>query len=277
MFPWIYEFKWNAGHILFLSAFFTVLGTVFGSVLTAAWRSARDLRLRKDDAIRWESDFEDLPRAARACRHELSGDVRSRTCDHEFDCRTCEAHPEFLARAASAPAARSDVAEAFGFSMPADRLYHRGHAWVRREEDGTYAVGLDDFGARLIGNPDALELPAPGTSLRANGTGWFIMKKGAKLRILAPIDGVVVGQGGKDDPWVLRVRADESENATRHLLTGSEIAPWILREMERLEFSLATGGVGATLADGGELLPEMHTQYPDADWDAVWGQMFLRA
>ena len=46
-----------------------------------------------------------------------------------------------------------------GAPLPQDRLYHRGHTWVRREEDGTYNIGLDDFIRRLIGNPDLIELP----------------------------------------------------------------------------------------------------------------------
>ena len=30
MFPWVYEFRWSLGHLMFLGIFFTVLGTVLG-------------------------------------------------------------------------------------------------------------------------------------------------------------------------------------------------------------------------------------------------------
>lgn len=275
MFPWVYEFRWSLGHVIFLGIFFSVLGTVFGSVVTAALRSRRDLRARRDDAIRWHGEFADLPRAARACRHELSGEVPNRTCDHEFDCRSCATHPTFLAHAAPAPA--DPNSDAFGIAMPADRLYHRGHAWVKPEEDGLYTIGLDDFAARLLGRADAVELPPPGTELKANGTGWHMVAGEARVRILAPIDGVVVDQGSVDKGWLLKVQGSSDEVATRHLLRGSEVRPWVLRELERLQFSLAAAGTGATLADGGELVGDVRSAYPQLDWDNVCAPFFLEA
>ena len=50
-----------------------------------------------------------------------------------------------------------------------------------------------------------------------------------------------------------------------------------MREMERLQYALAPDGMGSSLADGGEMVPEMWKQAPDVDWDGVWGEMFLRA
>ena len=61
-----------------------------------------------------------------------------------------------------------------GVPMPHDRSYHRGHTWARLEDDGTYTVGLDELGSRLIGKPEIIELPAPGTPVFVNGTGWFV-------------------------------------------------------------------------------------------------------
>ncbi len=275
MFPWVYGFKWSAGHLIFLSVFFSVLGTVSGSVVTAAFRSAKDLRQRTADAMRWEMEFEELPRKARSCRHEITGEVRHRTCDHEFDCRTCSVHPTFLAQAAATSRPEDPAAGTFGLAMPTDRLYHRGHAWVKPEGDGTCTIGLDDFGARLVGTPDAVELPLPGTHLNANGTGWHFVRGGERLRILSPVDGEVLKQGSMDQGWLLRVRADDSEPATRHLLRGGEVRPWIMHELERLEFSLGSSGVGATLADGGEMVSDLRAAYPGVAWESFCSPFFL--
>ena len=38
--------------------------------------------------------------------------------------------PQFLARTAPALAPPADEEDCFGFSMPLDRYYHRGHTWV---------------------------------------------------------------------------------------------------------------------------------------------------
>jgi glycine cleavage system H lipoate-binding protein len=277
MFPWVYEFHWSPYHIIFLGIFFTVVLVIASTVGMAVWRSYRSFKLRKAEAIQWEAEFEDLPEVARVCRHELTGEVKHRTCHNGLDCRTCATHPDFLAayNPEAQPTPFDNTVQ--GFAMPLDRRYHRGHTWVKKEDDGTCTIGLDDFAARLIGEPDAVELPKVGAELSVNGTGWFMKKQDAKLRILSPVNGHVIQQGTPDKGWFLKVRADDSEEGTRHLLRGAEVRPWIMREMERLQYTLPGDGVGMSLADGGELMPEMWKQNPKADWDGVWGEMFLES
>jgi glycine cleavage system H protein len=257
--------------------FFSIVAIIGITVLTALLRMLKAFKLNKAEAIQWEAEFEDLPRDARTCRHELTREVKHRTCNHEFDCRSCTVHPTFLEKYNPEGEPTSNEQSVYGFMMPLDRRYHRGHTWVKKEEDGTCTIGLDDFGRRLIGDPDVVELPAVGTQLQVNGTGWYMKKQDAKLRILSPVSGQVVERGTPDKGWFLRVRAEDSEEQTRHLLRGAEVRPWIMREMERLQGSLSTDGVGASLADGGEVVPEMWKQNPKADWEAVWGEMFLEA
>ena len=57
MLPWIYGFNWNAGHIIFLCAFYMVLAALVATVASAAIRSRRALRMDQAEAIRWHSDF----------------------------------------------------------------------------------------------------------------------------------------------------------------------------------------------------------------------------
>ena len=160
--------------------------------------------------------------------------------------------------------------------FPLDRLYHRGHTWVRQEADGTVAIGLDELGKRLIGDPDALTLPQPGARIRTNGTAFHVRKREADVRVLSPVDGEVVEAGGTAQGWFLRVRPDASdEPAFRHLLRGAEIRPWLMREMERLQLALSVEGAAPTLADGGVPVADIAASYPKADWDAVCGEMFL--
>lgn len=277
MLPWVYEFHWTVFHITFLLIFFSVFAVVVSTVIMAMRRTQRAEQMQKMESIQWHSDFEDLPHAARICRHELVGDIKHRVCDHEFDCSTCTLHPTFApleSRGVSPLTLQSDV---YGFAMPQDRLYHRGHTWIKKEDDGNVVIGLDDFGSRLIGKPEAVDLPPIGKHITVNGTGWTVKKLGASLRILSPVDGEVIEHGNEENGWSLKVRPSESKTVTAHLLGGAEIRPWIMREMERLQMSCATGGVGATLADGGELVPEFHKHFPKADWDGVLGQMFLEA
>jgi glycine cleavage system H protein len=278
MFPGVDGFSWSAGNIIFLGIFYTVVLIIAATMIYAVVRAVLDIKLRKAEAIRWDADFEDLPIRARSCRHELAGEVRQRTCRNAFACGNCAEHSQFLkARAASAIPATPDPADAatiFGFELPLDRLYHRGHTWVRPDPDGTLMLGLDDFGSRLLGVPDNVELPAVGARLRANGTACIVLKNDATIRILSPVDGEVVEARTADAGWLLRVRP-ENGGDTRHLLQGHEVRPWILREMERLELALASEGVGLSLADGGEVVRDVPAACPGVDWPEVWGEMFL--
>ena len=275
MFPGIYEFTWDAGHIIFLGAFYAVLTIVLSTMAVASMRAVRSSRSRHAEAARWHADFEDLPESARRCRHEIAGEVGSRRCERAFDCRGCTDHSRFVAAAPPAPLAQALASVAAGIEVPEDRLYHRGHTWVRPEEDGSLTIGLDGLGSRLLGSADELQLPAPGTLLVTNGPGWVARKKNALVRVLSPVDGEVVATGTPSRGWILKVRPSDDGWDLRHLLTPSEARPWMLREMERLQFALASDGVGPTLADGGVPIDDIASAIPEEQLDEVCGLMFL--
>ena len=275
MFPWNYGFHWGAASYIFLGAFYTVLALIAVTVVRALVRARRDLRPASIERIRWNSDFHELPADSRVCRHVLTGEFKQRECPHAFDCRECATHAKLIGhRPAAAP--NGADSEIFGMSFPADRLYHRGHAWARPEADGTVTIGLDDLGARLLGTPDAVSLPATGTEIRANGTAFRVRRREADVRILSPVDGEVVESGGAGRPYFLRVKPLAGKIDLRHLLSGAEVRPWLMREMERLHLVLNREGASVpSLADGGVPVSDIASAYPQADWDAVCGDMFL--
>jgi glycine cleavage system H lipoate-binding protein len=275
MLPWNYGFQWNAGHILFLGAFYSVLAVIAATLIAAARRSRRDLLAARVEEIGWQADFHDLPARDRVCRHVLTGEFRSRECPHAFDCRQCETHSRLIRLPPVAPPA-SPEEDLLGMAFPLDRFYHRGHAWARPETDGTVTVGLDELGRRLLGVPDAVDLPRPGARVEANGTAFRVHKRDANVRVLSPVDGEVVETGGADRGWYLKVKPEANgEPAFRHLLRGVEVKPWLMREMERLQLALSAEGAAPTLADGGVPVADIAASYPQTDWDAVCGEMFL--
>ena len=263
MFPGVNGFHWTLGHILFVSAFGTVLLVIAWSVLAAIIRSRRDVAIA--DAIRWHADWEDLPERDRRCRHDIAGQVMYRVCPNGFDCRGCSDHAHF------APSALGDTGdEHHGLRFPASRYYHRGHTWVEPQDDRTVLIGLDEIGGRLLGSPDAIALPQPGSVLKVNGPAWRMRRDGVDVRVLAPVDGEVVEVGGPQAGWYLRVRPAEWPPDLRHLLRGGEVRPWVGRELTRLQML-----VGASLADGGVLMPDALAQQRPAERDRVLGAMFL--
>jgi hypothetical protein len=271
MFPWSPEFAWDAYHVVFFGALYSVLATVVGSLALAAWRTWRDARDGRAAAIAWHGAFEELPASARACRHQLTGEAPGRACENGFDCRCCaeRRHLEALRRGqAVAPV------DHFGFDLPLDRFYHRGHTWVRPEVDGTVTVGLDEFARRLVGTPDRVALPAPGSRLEVNGPAGRLTAHGNEVRVLSPVDGTVVETRGEGAGFTLRVDPGGIADL-RHLLSGDEARLWALRELERLQRALGPGELGTALVDGGELVADVGAVLPRDRYDALLGDMLL--
>jgi hypothetical protein len=274
MFPGIDGFHWTVGHIIFLSLFFAVVVTIVTTVISASWRTARDFRTHQAMDLCWKSEFSELPEADRRCRHELAGRVAARTCDNAFDCRHCAQYSIFAALPAHS------VAHDLGLHYPDDRLYHRGHTWVKLEQDGTVTIGLDELADHLIGTPDSVSLPEIGTDIELNEPAWRMKKNGNEIQVRTPIEGTVIGAAGREGRWYLKIRPrlDVRDPATlRHLLRGTEVHGWLARELERLQIQLRAPNTAPALADGGTLMPRLMDAVPDADWDSVLSDTFLSA
>jgi glycine cleavage system H lipoate-binding protein len=268
MFPWVDGFHWSPGHIIFLSLFFAVVLTILSTLIRAVWRTASDFQTHRATEMCWRLNFAELPEAERTCRHQFAGRVPHRTCDNAFDCRHCAQYEHF----AALPAKNSSWN--VGLNLPDNLLYHRGHTWVRPEDDGTLTVGLDDFAHHLIGHPDSVQLPAKGSKTETNGIAWRMMKNGHEIRVRAPLDGTVVATGGNKDDWYVKLRPQKPANL-RHLLRGAEAAGWLSGEIERLQRQFSAPDAQHCLADGGTLLPELMDAMPAKDWDAVLAATFL--
>jgi glycine cleavage system H protein len=168
----------------------------------------------------------------------------------------------------------ADASVHYGFEMPLDRLYHRGHTWVRPEPDGTLTVGLDDLACRLVGMPEKVDLPRAGDRLEVNGRAGRLTTRGHEVRVLSPVDGTVLEVRGEGAAATLRVDPGGTADL-RHLLSGREARAWALRELERLQRAAGPGSIGAALADGGELVADVGAALPPDRYDALLGEMLL--
>jgi hypothetical protein len=167
---------------------------------------------------------------------------------------------------------------ASGLNYSDDLYYHRGHTWVKAGEDGTVVIGLDDLAQHLVGTPDSVKLPEIGEELDVNQIAWRMKKNGKQMEVRAALEGTVIGIGGPEEGWYLKLRPrlDISDPRTvRHLLRGPEVRGWTARELERVQMQLQAPQTSAALADGGVLLPDLMDAVPQADWDTVLADTFL--
>jgi hypothetical protein len=271
MLPGNTDFIADPANVIFLGVFALVLLTVGSTLLVAFVSTRRAIARGKAAEMLWHEEFEELPASAKGCRHAMTGELPGRHCERAFDCKGCETHARLVAAARELP-----LVDTGGFDVPSDRLYHRGHAWLKPLDDGTVAVGLDDLATRLVGRPDALDLPAVGARLAENGPAFRLSAGRARVRVASPVTGEVVELGSAEKGFLLRVRPDGPLDA-RALLTGREAAAFFAREMDRLQLAISGARGVPSLADGGLPVGDLSRAIPDEDRDRVLGEMLLES
>lgn len=160
---------------------------------------------------------------------------------------------------AQAPAARPRG----WFDIPDPLWLHPGHAWVRDGAEAVVTVGYDDFARAVIGDPAAIETPPIWAPVHQGAPAFTVATDAGTIRILSPVDGVVVGVndearrapgGVSHDPyrsgWVLKVLPTRWESNVKQLVRGEAARRFLDDAGERLQ-SVVAPELGAVLADGG--------------------------
>jgi glycine cleavage system H protein len=112
-------------------------------------------------------------------------------------------------------------------NVPADLKFAKSHEWLKVAADGTATVGITDFAQNSLGDITFVQMPKPGTSLRAGETFGVVESVKAASDVYAPVAGTVlevnkaldanpekVNQSPYGDGWMLKLRlANPSEAA----------------------------------------------------------------
>ncbi|GGC70566.1 glycine cleavage system protein GcvH [Undibacterium terreum] len=77
-------------------------------------------------------------------------------------------------------------------NIPADLKYTASHEWIRKEADGTVAVGISEFAQDSLGDIVFVDLPKVGQVLAAGKDCAVVESVKAAGDIYAPISGEVV-------------------------------------------------------------------------------------
>ena len=77
-------------------------------------------------------------------------------------------------------------------NIPKDLRYTASHEWVRREADGSVAIGITDHAQAALGDLVYLELPAVGRRLAARESCAVVESVKAASDVYAPLAGEVV-------------------------------------------------------------------------------------
>ncbi len=195
--------------------------------------------------------------------------------------RFVNARPRTAAVPAHVPVRQKAPALAGWFSLPERLFYHPGHAWLRVDGADTVTVGLNEFAARLVGKPSAVNLPAVGSALRQGEPGWSLVADGATLDMLSPVDGTVTEINNRvtwapdttsaspyGDGWLLKVHNPRLAANLKQLLNGQLARRWMQDLADGLRTDL-TPALGLVSEDGGVVVEGLARAIEPENWEAV--------
>ena len=168
------------------------------------------------------------------------------------------------------------------FALPAEYLFHRGHAWARPETSGLVTVGMDDFAASLVGPLSRITMPAVGATVGLGERAWrLVAGDGRSVEMLSPVDGAILEvnpevasrpDAALTDPfgagWLMKVQPSRLRANRTNLLSGTAARNWMQEVAAGLQAHLAPG-LGALAQDGGAPVAGMAKALDPDRWDAV--------
>jgi glycine cleavage system H protein len=107
-------------------------------------------------------------------------------------------------------------------NVPKDLRYTESHEWVKREGDGTLAIGITDHAQEQLGDIVFVEPPKPGRKVKAGEAVGVVESVKAASDIYSPVAGEIVGandalagapeQVNQDAyaAWMYRVKPDDA-------------------------------------------------------------------
>ena len=173
------------------------------------------------------------------------------------------------------------------FQLPLERAYHPGHGWMRPDAEGLVTVGADDFVQKLVGRPDAIGLPAPGTRIEQGRPLSSLVVDGKSVDLLAPVGGEVVALNPAvvDDPglfnrdpygqgWLVKLRPARADADAGGLLRDDAARAWMGSMEETLRKRMTTS-LGLLLQDGGVPVSGIARTLAGEDWDELTREFLL--
>jgi len=268
----------------------------FDRVMNHTAKENRELRQagkspkgRKIKIVSWKEKFNSMPVSKRPCIHHMKGRIEFRSCTNEYSCGNCDFdqyfNDQFSVHAVINPVNELNVS---GFSVPQGYYFHKGHTWVKIEENSSVRIGLDDFALRLMGPLDNIEAPLMGKQITRDKGSIFVKRGGHRATMLSPVSGVVMAinpelrEGGSlansspySDGWVMKVQPDNLREDIKHLMINQETDKFIKEQVDML-FDIVEEVSGPLAADGGDFTNDIFGNMPQLGWKRLTS-IFLRS
>lgn len=78
------------------------------------------------------------------------------------------------------------------FEIPSELRYTKTHEWVRRDQDGTFVIGITHHAQGLLGDLVHVELPDVETELKAGDEAGVVESVKAASDVYSPVTGEII-------------------------------------------------------------------------------------
>ena len=236
--------------------------------------------------------FLKLPVSQRKCRYMRMGIFSRKLCPNNYECWNCEVDQRFEDYYGThglflLTKMRDEEIKVAGFKLPLDRMYTRGHVWIK-QIGKIIRIGIDDFARQIIGPVQAIKLPGIGMMVDKGEPIWVLSGSDKILTMFSPVEGKIVDVNPNiiDSPFLIRMDAYERgwimdiepENLPRDVSSfkyGRAVEGWIrldsdqLHELIQIETSIDSLWDGPLPVDFPRLMDEIV-------WKKISHQFFNR-
>jgi len=220
--------------------------------------------------------------AATPCIHFLSGRIESpKECSGNYECYDCTVHQLLNRKDQVKASERTEYTNMSGYKMVEDYYYHFGHSWVNLESSRRVRIGIDDFISKVLGAPDAVNLPPVGTLMKRGEIGCVLTRDDKKAPMLSPMSGTIYAVNDKlknhpeiahDDPyhegWLYILDAENIEPELEGLYSDKECFQWMEKESQNLH-DLMGPRYEQLAATGGKPIDDIFGSFPEIGWDRL--------
>ena len=135
-----------------------------------------------------------------------------------------------------------------GYDLPDDLYYHKDHAWVKVESDGSLRIGMNDFYQKSAGDTTYIDLPFEGDEVEQGETCGKIQSAKWVGKIVAPISGEIVevneeleddctliNKSPYDKGWIMVLKPSNLDKELKDLFHGGKVESWVKQEIQDAE------------------------------------------
>jgi glycine cleavage system H lipoate-binding protein len=237
---------------------------------------------KKGKIVHWQEKLKELPAWKRPCIHHMKRRIQFRACSNEYKCYDCEFdqffHDQYAVHAVVKPV---DVLDIESFKVPQGYYVHKGHAWLKMEENSEVRIGIDDFAMRLLGPFDRIEGPLVGKEVEQGKPQITMIRGQNRAQLLSPVSGVVTAinpdlrekasladsdtyAGG----WIMRVYSNRLRQDVKNLMIGEEAGSYFKKQVDLLH-NVIEEEAGPLAADGGYLGDDIFGKLPQLKWNKL--------